>query len=72
MKKRYSFILACLVSTIAVADNYTTGGDGTTYSLEKLASVQGSGVSKDGSVYTLATVSPLPTATSSCSTAALR
>lgn len=54
MKKRYSFILACLVSTIAVADNYTTGGDGTTYSLEKLASVQGSGVSKDGSVYTLA------------------
>lgn len=45
-----SLLAGCAVSAYA---EYTTLGDGTVYSLESLSQIEGSGVAKAGSVYTL-------------------
>ena len=46
-------ILLLVGASIAHATIFTTNGDGTVYSFEKLSTVSGSGVTKDGSLYVL-------------------
>ena len=46
-------ILLLVGASIAHATIFTTNGDGTVYSFEKLSTVSGSGVSKDDNQYVL-------------------
>lgn len=45
--------LALMVSAGAWADDYTTAGDGTTWTMSKLAEAEGSGVTQEGNVFTM-------------------
>ena len=54
MKKNYLLLLTLLSAAMpAGAQDYTTSGDGTSYSLETLSEIAGSGVTKDGTTYTM-------------------
>jgi len=54
MKKLVFTALALIVAgNIMADDGIKTAGDGTTYSFEKLSQISGSGVSKEGNVYTV-------------------
>lgn len=46
--------LLLMAGSAATAGNYVTPGNGTNYTLSKLADIAGSGVTRDGSVYTMA------------------
>lgn len=54
MKKLYTIALAFMASIAATAANYTTAGDGTVYTLQSLAQIAGSGVTQEGTVFTMA------------------
>ena len=55
MKKFYwMMVLAMMASTNVLADDFTTDGDGTTWTMTKLAEADGTGVSQEGSVFTMA------------------
>lgn len=55
MKKFYwMMVLALMASTNVLADDFTTDGDGTTWTMTKLAEADGTGVSQEGSVFTMA------------------
>lgn len=54
MRKIYILVPVLTLSVLAIhADGYKTAGDGTTYSFETLSQIEGSGVSKEGNVYTI-------------------
>ncbi len=54
MKLIVSLVLCFIASSHAMADNgIKTAGDGTTYNFEKLSQMSGSGITKEGNVYTL-------------------
>lgn len=54
MKKITSFAVAALLCANAYgAEDFTTAGNGTAYTLDVLASTDGSGVTKDGTTYVL-------------------
>ena len=54
MKKITSFVVAALLCANAYgAEDFTTAGNGTAYTLDVLASTDGSGVTKDGTTYVL-------------------
>ena len=48
------FLSAALGVMPAMAEDFATAGDGTTYSFEALSGIEGSGVTKDGTVYRMA------------------
>lgn len=54
MKKSTIFLLCALTAATAFADDYATDGTGNAYTLESLSAISGSGVTKDGKVYTMA------------------
>lgn len=55
MRKTFTiFMMAALGVMPAVAEDFATAGDGTTYSFEALSGIEGSGVTKDGTVYRMA------------------
>ena len=55
MKKTSLLVaIAAMMSVNAWADSYTTAGDGTTWTMTKLAQTEGTGVTQEGTVYTLA------------------
>ncbi len=54
MKKIYTIALTLVASASAMADNYTTAGDGTVYTLQQLAQIAASGVTHDGTTFTMA------------------
>jgi len=47
-------LVALMISVGCYAENYTTAGNGTTWTLTKLAETEGSGVTKEGTTFTLA------------------
>ncbi len=54
MKRSTIFLLCALTAASAFADDYATDGSGKAYTLESLSAISGSGVTKDGKVYTMA------------------
>lgn len=46
-------ILSLFFGSSALADSYTTAGDGTEWTMTKLAAVEGSGVTAEGNVFTM-------------------
>lgn len=54
MKKIYTLAFALVASAAAMAANYTTAGNGTNYTLQQLAQIAGSGVTQEGSTFTMA------------------
>ncbi len=54
MKKSTIFLLCALTAVSAFADDYATNGSGKSYTLESLSAISGSGVTKNGKVYTMA------------------
>lgn len=54
MKRILLIVTAALLSTVSVlADDFKTDGNGTTWTLSKLAGTEGSGVAKDGKTFTI-------------------
>lgn len=54
MKKLYTIALSIMASIAATAANYTTAGDGTVYTLQSLSRIAGSGVTQEGTAFTMA------------------
>lgn len=54
MKRFFTLTMVmCLVLSALMANDYQTAGDGTVYSFQSLANIEGSGVTAEGSTYTL-------------------
>ena len=51
MKRATIVMAALMISSAAFSQGFTTGGDGTQYSFEKLSTIAGSGVTRDGNAY---------------------
>lgn len=47
-------LVALMTSAYCLAEDYTTAGDGTTWTMTKLSETEGSGVTKDGTTFTMA------------------
>lgn len=55
MRKISTIFLSAVLGVMpAMAEDFATAGDGTTYSFETLSGIEGSGVTKDGTVYRMA------------------